>query len=331
MAIARLTHLHLTIASSGSILDPVLMECYPVVPAEAPDYLTEPAAGDPAPRDQALIQFNQPDYMLFPRQEPMEDSDGVSMLGFPSLPAPPGFRQTIRPGDLPEPAGTSPLFDSSMTLPGWYPLVPPDDARDVLYRSIQLTVCPRESWGSACLPLPRWSPTSLMGMRDCCRRFWDLRHSGRRSILHTSSNLSYDRAIDSSAGPTQIGSPRPVPHWRLARAGPLLSEISSLNVTGFGHGCTFRSTTYRPSDYAQPSGKYRLPLHHPRFLVLEWIGAPESACLLDKGPGAWLHSLSREQAIDKARQLHRDVCLMTTNILDQYALCLQGTASKILD
>ena len=60
---------------------------------------------------------------------------------------------------------------------------------------------------------------------------------------------------------------------------------------------------------------------------------PESASLLEMGPGRWLHSLSREQNIDAARQLHRDVCLMTTNldILDQYVLCLQGTASKILE
>ena len=37
--------------------------------------------------------------------------------------------------------------------------------------------------------------------------------------------------------------------------------------------------------------------------------------------------------MDAALQLHRDVCLMTTNldILDQYVLCLQGTASKILE
>ena len=36
--------------------------------------------------------------------------------------------------------------------------------------------------------------------------------------------------------------------------------------------------------------------------------------------------------MDVAIQLHRDVCLMATNldILDQYALSLQGTASKIL-
>ena len=72
-------------------------------------------------------------------------------------------------------------------------------------------------------------------------------------------------------------------------------------------------------------------LHHPRFL--EWIGAPESASLLEIGPGMWLHSLSRDQAMDAALQLHRDVCLMTTNldVLDQYVLCLQCTASNILE
>ena len=55
--------------------------------------------------------------------------------------------------------------------------------------------------------------------------------------------------------------------------------------------------------------------------------------LLDMGPERWFHSLTREQAIDAASQLHRDVCLMTSNldILDQYVLCLHGTASKILD
>ena len=99
----------------------------------------------------------------------------------------------------------------------------------------------------------------------------------------------------------------------------------------FHTGIWLGSTTYRSTDYVQPSGKYGLPLHHPRFL--EWISAPESARLLDQGPSVWLQSLSREQAIDAARQLHQDVCLMTTNlnILDQYVLCLQGMASKILE
>ena len=72
-----------------------------------------------------------------------------------------------------------------------------------------------------------------------------------------------------------------------------------------------------------------LTVDHPQFL--EWIGVPESARLLDKASSAWLHLLSCEQAIDAARQLHREMCLMTSNlnILDQYVLCLQGTGTKI--
>ena len=98
-----------------------------------------------------------------------------------------------------------------------------------------------------------------------------------------------------------------------------------------GAGCTFRNMTYCPSDYAPPSGDFGIPLHHPR--LLKWIELPESASPLEMGPGRWLHSLSRNQAMDVAIQLHRDICLMASNldVLDQYALSLQGTASKILN
>ena len=49
-------------------------------------------------------------------------------------------------------------------------------------------------------------------------------------------------------------------------------------------------------------------------------------------PGQWCDTLSREQAMTAAMQLHKDACLMNTNldILDQYAFALHGTASKIL-
>ena len=95
-------------------------------------------------------------------------------------------------------------------------------------------------------------------------------------------------------------------------------------------GCTFRCATYWDSDFAHPSGEFSLP-HHPRFL--EWVGAPEYDRLLERGPCAWIRSLSHEQSIDAAHQLHRDVCLMMSNlnILDQYVLCLQGTATKLLE
>ena len=57
-----------------------------------------------------------------------------------------------------------------------------------------------------------------------------------------SSDLSFYSAVDSSAGLTQTGSPKPVPRWRLAREGPLLSEILPSGIAGFGHGCAFRSS-----------------------------------------------------------------------------------------
>ena len=63
-------------------------------------------------------------------------------------------------------------------------------------------------------------------------------------------------------------------------------------------GCAFRCTTYRNSDFVQPSGKYGLPLYHPRFL--EWVGPPESARLLDLGPVPGHGSLSRAQSVDVA-------------------------------
>ena len=118
---------------------------------------------------------------------------------------------------------------------------------------------------------------------------------------------------------------------RLAREGIFLSEWSTSILCAFGAGCAFRRTTYRVSDHIWPSGAFGIPLNHPQFL--EWVGVPESPSLLEIGPGQWLDTLSRDQAMAAAIQLHRDVCLMTKNldIIDQYALSLQGTASKILE
>ena len=83
-------------------------------------------------------------------------------------------------------------------------------------------------------------------------------------------------------------------------------------------------------DHASPEGGLGVPLNHPRFL--EWLGAPDSAWLLEMSPGHWCDTLSRDQAMTAAMQLHRDACLMQTNldILDQYALELHGTNSKLL-
>ena len=112
----------------------------------------------------------------------------------------------------------------------------------------------------------------------------------------TFSELPLGPVADSPQGMTNRESRHSlgrVPRWRLAREGPFLAERSSSSLRSFG---AFRNTAYRTSDYASP------------------------------------HPLSRDQAMDAAIQLHRDVCMMTTNLdaLDQYALSLQGTASKML-
>ena len=100
-----------------------------------------------------------------------------------------------------------------------------------------------------------------------------------------------------------------------------MNERSKASLWVLGKGCAFRHTTYSVLG---------VPLNHPRFL--EWVGALRSAWLLEMSPGQWCDTLSRDQAMSAAMQLHKDVCLMNTNldILDQYALSLHGAASKIL-
>ena len=63
----------------------------------------------------------------------------------------------------------------------------------------------------------------------------------------------------------------------LGRARSWWSDPES--IRSLGAGCAFRNTSYRSPDYDAPSGGFGLPVHHPRFL--EWIGVPQSTCLLD--------------------------------------------------
>ena len=122
----------------------------------------------------------------------------------------------------------------------------------------------------------------------------------------------------------------PVPRWRLAREGPFPNERSQASLRVLGKGCLFRHTTYEWEDHTRPKSGLGVPLNHPRFL--EWLGTPDTAWLLEMSPGHWCDTLSRDRALTAAMQLHKDACLMQTNldILDQYALALHGTASTIL-
>ena len=155
------------------------------------------------------------------------------------------------------------------------------------------------------------------------------------SLLPTVENLFiYDKLWTPVAlSSPDVGDRRetPVPRWRLAREGPFLVERSPESIRSLGVGCAFRNTSYRSLDYDAASGEFGLPVHHLRFL--EWIGVPQSACLLGMGASRWVDHLSRDQAVAAAAQLQQDVGLMQTNLdgLDQYLLALQGTASKLIE
>ena len=88
-------------------------------------------------------------------------------------------------------------------------------------------------------------------------------------------------------------------------------------------GCQYRMTSYDNTDVTDVDPTYGLQLYHLRFL--EYVGAPESAHLLSRPPGYWLHHMDREEAVSAALQLQHDAGLMMTNlqVLDQFVTSLK--------
>ena len=111
-------------------------------------------------------------------------------------------------------------------------------------------------------------------------------------------SMSTNRSLSESTRNRDRGK---VPQWRLARDGPFTNERSQASLRVLGKGCAFRHTAYSVEDHAPPEGGLGVPLSHPHFL--EWIGAPESAWLLEMRPGHWCDTLSRDQAMTAAMQL----------------------------
>ena len=75
---------------------------------------------------------------------------------------------------------------------------------------------------------------------------------------------------------------------------------------------------------------YGLQLHHPRFL--EFIGAPESARLLNQSPSFWVDRLGQASAMAAAMNLQRDAGFMMTNlqILEQFVMSLHRMSAEML-
>ena len=71
-----------------------------------------------------------------------------------------------------------------------------------------------------------------------------------------------------------------------------------------GQGCQFRMTSY-DEEHSGPdfSPAYGVQLHDPR--LLEYVGAPESACLLTRSPEYWLHLVTAlNRSSDVMRVVH---------------------------
>ena len=114
-----------------------------------------------------------------------------------------------------------------------------------------------------------------------------------------------------------------------AGATPMDTEGSPLIITGMP-GCPYRMTSYTGTALVDADATYGLQLHHPRFL--EFIGAPESARLLNHSPSFWVNRLGQECAMAAAVNLQRDAGLMMSNlqILAQFVTSLHRMSSEMM-
>ena len=152
--------------------------------------------------------------------------------------------------------------------------------------------------------------------------------------------------IDQSAVPTVFASrvsPDSIP-WSTAEdiirdivregpfdvgATPMETEDSPLINTSMP-GCPYRMTSYTGTAMVDADTTYGLQLHHPQFL--EFIGAPESARLLNQSPSFWVDRLGQESAMAAAVNLKRDAGFMILNlpILAQFVMSLHRMSAEML-
>ena len=113
------------------------------------------------------------------------------------------------------------------------------------------------------------------------------------------------------------------------RATPMETEDSPLITTSMP-GCPYRMTSYTGTAMVDADTRYGLQLHHPRFL--EFIGAPESARLLNQSPSFWVDRLGQESAMAAAVNLQRDAGFMMSNlqILGQFVTSLHRMSAEML-
>ena len=351
MAIARLTHLRISVPSSGASPGEVPNDCFPV---------TDIPAGTTASRRVTFARIirttmEDTDPQVTDMDSPPTDGCAVAMdaesgptklreISEMTIPPPPGFPQFQWPqADW--------ILEGDPSLDPGLKFVTSWSTRIIKERSAELPSLPLSpitaegSQDSIMVQVgsPADETPALAGLgqiRSTHRR--RPRRPLKRELRREKSVPAEEFLFKNILRAPAMGAARKltetdgnhdqkrIPRWRLAREGPFMNERSEASLRVLGKGCAFRHTTYSVEDHAPPKGGLGVPLNHPRFL--EWVGAPASAWLLEMSPGQWCDTLSRDQAMTAAMQLHKDACLMNTNldILDQYALSLHGAASKIL-
>ena len=256
-------------------------------------------------------QDNLPNIVLPdpPCPELVEEADmdtigAATELSGPIVPPPLGFRQFSWPREKWSVGGEPSLFDFAMGLPGWLPwcygiqpVNPPSlPVSPVLQGGLDDSVIANEGSSREESNITSHTIVVAQAVGDALLVEMDSKtvlESPPPEVVEKCSKLPWRPIADDSHGRTNHQGRRSlggVPRWRQAREGPFLAERSSSSLPSSGAGCAFRNTTYHASDYASPSGVFGIRLNHPRFL--EWVRVPESAGLLERGPGQWLNALS---------------------------------------
>ena len=114
-----------------------------------------------------------------------------------------------------------------------------------------------------------------------------------------------------------------------AGATPMETEDNPLISTSMP-GCPYIMTSYTGTAMVDADTRYGLQLHHPRFL--KFIGAPESARLLNHSPSFWVDRLGQESAMAAAVNLQRDAGFMMSNlqILAQFVMSLHRMSAEMV-
>ena len=123
----------------------------------------------------------------------------------------------------------------------------------------------------------------------------------------------------------------------LSRQGPFdihqdySASGASPRVLGSMRGCQYRMNSYEEGNGCPDfNPAYGIHLHDPR--LLEYVGAPESARLLSRGPEYWLHHMGRDKTLSAALQLQHDASLLLSNIqvLQQFVTSLNRMSSEVM-